>query len=342
MLEAQMQSERHELAHSFRFYFVEGSKDDDGHLNDISADELCCTDSFDTVEQFWHYYDHIVRANELPPNTDCCIFKDGIKPDIEDDANVGGGKWTLRLRKGLSSRMFEALILASLGRQHQIDDDMCGIVVSSRAEEDIISVWSSHKDRLGTLRLQRAIIMALSLPPTATLEYKRHASTPTHPSSTSVLKYDIKTLEEIRSKVEEIAANDKNYTVPAYVWENIDIYQSLRNVPGIIGTGGVTPAPDDGGWEQVGPSSNTPPGGGSGGGMGGDWGGGKAGYVRGGARGGFRGGGRGGLGMYQIYYYTVPHFPHRWYAIHTHAPLRGAYARFRDGAYIFILYVYIH
>ena len=33
--------------------------------------------------------------------------QDGIKPDIEHEANVGGGKWTLRLRKGLSSRLFE-------------------------------------------------------------------------------------------------------------------------------------------------------------------------------------------------------------------------------------------
>ena len=85
-----------------RFYFVEDSTDEDGHLTDVSGDDLACTDSFDTVEQvallpgtccpprralrdmpshlhavaqFWYYYDHIVRANELPPNTDCCLFR---------------------------------------------------------------------------------------------------------------------------------------------------------------------------------------------------------------------------------------------------------------------------
>jgi hypothetical protein len=87
------------------FFFVEGSTDEDGHLNDISSDDLKSTSSFDSVEQvcrqsfdtlirirdlvidpnqmfmfhcvwqFWYYYDHIVRANELPPNTDCCFFK---------------------------------------------------------------------------------------------------------------------------------------------------------------------------------------------------------------------------------------------------------------------------
>ena len=33
------------------FYFVEGSTDEDGHLTDVSGDDLACTDSFDTVEQ---------------------------------------------------------------------------------------------------------------------------------------------------------------------------------------------------------------------------------------------------------------------------------------------------
>ena len=80
-----------------RFFFVEGSTDEDGHLHDISVDDLKATDSFDTVEQFWHYYDHIVRANELPPNIDCCLFVDGIKPDIDHEANRGGGKWCGRV-----------------------------------------------------------------------------------------------------------------------------------------------------------------------------------------------------------------------------------------------------
>jgi len=35
----------------YRFYFVEESRDEDGHLNDVCGDDLPCTDSFDTVEQ---------------------------------------------------------------------------------------------------------------------------------------------------------------------------------------------------------------------------------------------------------------------------------------------------
>ena len=276
MMSLDSEPQRHALAHKFRFFVVEGSTDEDGHLDDTSGDDLCCTDSFDTVEQFWHVYDHLVRAGDLPPNTDLCLFRDGIKPDIEEDANVGGGRWTVKLRKGLSSRMFEALILAAIGRAYRLDDDMCGVVVSSRAEEDILSVWSSHRDREGTLRLQRAIIAILSLPPSTALEYKRHANYKA--PADARLQYSVTTLKDMGTSVS--AAGEKGYNiVPAYLWENQESFLAVRMPPGGDDAGG--------GWESVGPQ----PGAGEFGGMG------RGGYVRGGGRGGFRGGGRGGEGM---------------------------------------------
>ena len=281
MMSLDPEPQRHALAHKFRFFVVEGSTDEDGHLDD-TGDDLCCTDSFDTVEQFWHVYDHLVRAGDLPPNTDLCLFRDGIKPDIEEDANVGGGRWTVKLRKGLASRMFEALILAAVGRAYGLDDDMCGVVVSSRAEEDILSVWNSHKDREGTLRLQRAIIAILSLPPSTALEYKRHSN---YKPPDGRLQYSVATLKDLGASVS--AAVEKGYNiVPAYLWENQESFLAVRMAPG--GAGG-----DDagGGWESVGSPSGAGSSAGEFGGMG------RGGYVRGGGRGGFRGGGRGAEGM---------------------------------------------
>jgi len=43
------------------------------------------------------------------------MFKKGIKPVWEDSANCKGGKWILRLKKGLSSRIWENLLLAMIG-----------------------------------------------------------------------------------------------------------------------------------------------------------------------------------------------------------------------------------
>ncbi|CAJ0949113.1 unnamed protein product [Ranitomeya imitator] len=40
-------------------------------------------------------------------HSDFHLFKEGIKPMWEDDANKNGGKWIIRLRKGLASRCWE-------------------------------------------------------------------------------------------------------------------------------------------------------------------------------------------------------------------------------------------
>ncbi|KAA8587307.1 hypothetical protein FQN60_016169 [Etheostoma spectabile] len=49
-----------------------------------------------------------------------------------DDANKMGGKWIIRLRKGLASRCWENLILAMLGEQFMVGEEICGAVVSVR------------------------------------------------------------------------------------------------------------------------------------------------------------------------------------------------------------------
>ena len=56
-------------------------------------------------------YAHMKRVGELPLNTDCHVFRQGIKPVWEDDANARGGKWMIRLRKNLAARLWEHLVL---------------------------------------------------------------------------------------------------------------------------------------------------------------------------------------------------------------------------------------
>lgn len=51
---------------------------------------------------------------------------------FQDESNARGGKWVLRIRKGLASRCWENLILAMLGEQFMVGDEICGAVVSLR------------------------------------------------------------------------------------------------------------------------------------------------------------------------------------------------------------------
>eukprot|EP00061_Rhincodon_typus_P018368 g47520.t1 len=52
-----------------------------------------------------------------------------------DEANKNGGKWIIRLRKGLASRCWENLILAMLGEQFMVGEEICGAVVSVRFQK---------------------------------------------------------------------------------------------------------------------------------------------------------------------------------------------------------------
>ena len=50
----------------------------------------------------------------------------------QDEANRHGGKWIIRLKKGLASRCWENLVLAMLGEQFMVGDEICGAVISLR------------------------------------------------------------------------------------------------------------------------------------------------------------------------------------------------------------------
>nr|CAG4641133.1 EOG090X0BMA [Eulimnadia texana] len=130
---------------------------------------------FASVEQFWSIYSHIIRPCELTGHSDFHLFKDGIKPMWEDEANRRGGKWIVRLRKGLASRCWENLILAMLGEQFMVGEEICGAVVSIRFAEDIISVWNRlASDQSTTTRIRDTLQRVLNLPPNTIMEYKTH------------------------------------------------------------------------------------------------------------------------------------------------------------------------
>jgi len=119
----------------------------------------------------------MLRPNDLPNTSDYHLFKNGIKPMWEDDANKHGGKWIVRMRKGLASKYWEDLVLAIIGEQFQVGDELCGAVVSIRFQEDIISIWNrSAESTVVKSIIYETLKRVLSLPPTTVLEYKAHAS----------------------------------------------------------------------------------------------------------------------------------------------------------------------
>lgn len=163
----------HRLESTYSFWFSRKPSGKGGHHH--FDQNLRQIGSFSSCEQFWNLYTHMVRPGELSSHSDFHIFKEGIKPMWEDDANKFGGKWIVRLRKGLASRCWENLILAMLGEQFMVGEEICGAVVSIRFQEDILSIWNrTANDVPVTNRIRDTFRRVLNLPSSAHMEYKAH------------------------------------------------------------------------------------------------------------------------------------------------------------------------
>ncbi|KKY18377.1 putative translation initiation factor [Phaeomoniella chlamydospora] len=130
--------------------------------------------SISTVENFWTIYSHLKRPSSLPTVSDYHIFKSGIRPVWEDDANKKGGKWIVRLKKGVSDRYWEDLLLAIVGDQFaEASDEVCGAVLSVRSGEDVLSVWTKN-DGGRNIKIRETIKRLLQFPLDTNIIWKSH------------------------------------------------------------------------------------------------------------------------------------------------------------------------
>jgi translation initiation factor 4E len=133
--------------------------------------------SFQSVERFWTIYDYLKRPSDFKDikAVEFHLFKDGISPFWEDSQNKAGGKWMLRLRKGVAARYWEDILLAIIGEQFDVGAEICGAVLSIRGNEDIISVWNKTAENTEAVnKIRDQIRRIVRLPDIIPLEYKVH------------------------------------------------------------------------------------------------------------------------------------------------------------------------
>ncbi|ODA79802.1 hypothetical protein RJ55_05398 [Drechmeria coniospora] len=129
-----------------------------------------------TAEEFWEIYTHLKRPSSLPVVSDYHLFKKDIRPIWEDEVNRKGGKWVVRLKKGVADRYWEDLLLALIGDQFgDANEDVCGAVLSMRNGEDILSIWT-RTDGGRVLKIREIMKHVLNFPANTRVEFKSHDS----------------------------------------------------------------------------------------------------------------------------------------------------------------------
>ncbi|KAJ3439672.1 eukaryotic translation initiation factor 4e related [Anaeramoeba flamelloides] len=99
---------------------------------------------FETVEDFWGMFNNLVTVSKLKHGTNFHLFKYGIKPEWEDEANVNGGKWNLRINRQASKleNLWADTVLSIIGERFEPEEEICGAVVSIRHNGDRIALWT--------------------------------------------------------------------------------------------------------------------------------------------------------------------------------------------------------
>lgn len=138
--------------------------------------------------EFWSLYGHLKRGPDFLKERlsfqhqsesrrnrcDYFYFRSGITPAWEDKANTKGGKLSLKIKREVSPRIWEHLLLAlSSGLMEGLG--VCGIVWSMRIGEDIISVWNQDcGDDVAIRSIKEILLSTLQLPSNLPSEYKSH------------------------------------------------------------------------------------------------------------------------------------------------------------------------
>jgi translation initiation factor 4E len=91
----------------------------------------------------------------------------------EDEANKHGGRWTLKVSKGFTNKLWEDLILAMIGEQFTLENEINGIVLSIRGGlGDKISIWNRNgKDKEIVEKIKEDIVSILQLPEHVMMDY---------------------------------------------------------------------------------------------------------------------------------------------------------------------------
>jgi len=137
--------------------------------------------TFGTVEDFWRYYNHLVKPSKLELNSNYHFFKTGIKPMWEDSANSKGGKWVFTFKdKSMLDSCWENVVLGLVGETLDEENEICGAVISRRKVGDRIAVWTKTKDNEGAiLSIGQKLKAMLGVDPSklllvTRLEYQSH------------------------------------------------------------------------------------------------------------------------------------------------------------------------
>ena len=129
---------------------------------------------FDTIEEFWGIFQHLRKPDSCRPGIEYFMFKEPIKPMWEDENNKNGGRFSIKLKHGYTTIIWEEMIFALIGGilPKEMKDEINGIVVTSRKEFNTLQIWFKTYEEKIIKDLEQCIRDLLVIPSEVNLDTK--------------------------------------------------------------------------------------------------------------------------------------------------------------------------
>lgn len=163
----------HPLASEWSFYGFSKPEEGDSELDYEKQIKLLAR--FETVEDFWKIYSHIIRPSQLQNFEALHLFREKTRAMREDPEHQEGGSFLIRVSKGLGPYYWEQLALSLISEK--LPKDVLGIIISARPKFFNIFVW--HKTAANPeLRMEicTKFCALLKLPVGLRIDYTAHNS----------------------------------------------------------------------------------------------------------------------------------------------------------------------
>lgn len=167
---------KHPLSNTWTLWYTKPQVNRNENWHDLLKPVI----TFLLVEEFWGIYNSIPAANQLPLKSDYHLFKEGIKPEWEDEQNAKGGRWQYAFsnRREVSPVINElwlrGLLLVIGGTIEDDEDEVNGIVLNVRKQAIRIGIWTRDCDEAKLKKVGERLRKVLRLAEDQKIDFMSH------------------------------------------------------------------------------------------------------------------------------------------------------------------------
>ena len=138
---------------------------------DVFLDKLIKISDVSNINEFWDVFQHLRKPSLCETGSDYHIFKKGIYPMWEDNANENGGKLSILLTHKYSNIIWEEVAFMFSKGLLPYYKNINGVVLSVRPKYTVLSFWIKCEDFSTVENIRNELTIILQAPSPNCFDY---------------------------------------------------------------------------------------------------------------------------------------------------------------------------